>query len=222
MNRIDEIINQVTKKECVVADIGSDHAFVALKLLDKGFVKTIYNVEINEIPLQNSINNTAAYLKTGKVKNVINDGLKDWKYDKHFDYVVISGMGGNNIIHIIENMDKDIIVDHFILFPNNNADKLRHFLSSKGYYFEFEKIVFEKKYFYQLIHATKSKTKNSLIAKTKNDFYFGVHNLKNKDAVFEKMLFERLKYIKNLNAEKYNDKIKEEIKIINDYFKKTI
>jgi tRNA A22 N-methylase len=77
MNRIDEIINQVTKKECVVADIGSDHAFVALKLLDKGFVKTIYNVEINEIPLQNSINNTAAYLKTGKVKNVINDGLKD-------------------------------------------------------------------------------------------------------------------------------------------------
>ena len=65
MNRIDEIINQVTKKECVVADIGSDHAFVALKLLDKGFVKTIYNVEINEIPLQNSINNTAAYLKTG-------------------------------------------------------------------------------------------------------------------------------------------------------------
>ena len=71
MNRIDEIINQVTKKECVVADIGSDHAFVALKLLDKGFVKTIYNVEINEIPLQNSINNTAAYLKTGKVKNVI-------------------------------------------------------------------------------------------------------------------------------------------------------
>ena len=175
MNRIDEIINQVTKKECVVADIGSDHAFVALKLLDKGFVKTIYNVEINEIPLQNSINNTAAYLKTGKVKNVINDGLKDWKYDKHFDYVVISGMGGNNIIHIIENMDKDIIVDHFILFPNNNADKLRYFLSSKGYYFE-----------------------------------------------FEKMLSERLKYIKNLNAEKYNDKIKEEIKIINDYFKKTI
>ena len=87
MNRIDEIINQVTKKECVVADIGSDHAFVALKLLDKGFVKTIYNVEINEIPLQNSINNTAAYLKTGKVKNVINDGLKDWKYDKHFDYL---------------------------------------------------------------------------------------------------------------------------------------
>ena len=131
-------------------------------------------------------------------------------------------MGGNNIIHIIENMDKDIIVDHFILFPNNNADKLRHFLSSKGYYFEFEKIVFEKKYFYQLIHATKSKTKNSLVAKTKNDFYFGVHNLKNRDAVFEKMLSERLKYIKNLNAEKYNDKIKEEIKIINDYFKKTI
>lgn len=222
MSRFDEIINQITKKECVVADIGSDHAFVALRLLDKGIVKTIYNVEINKIPLQNSINNTLQYLKTGKVKNIINDGLKNWNYDKHFDYVVISGMGGNNIIHIIENIDKDIIVDHFILFPNNNADKLRSYLSFKGYYFEFEKVVMERGYFYQLIHVTKSKTKNSLFAKTKYDFYFGVHNLKNRDSMFEKMLLERLKYIKNSDAEKFNDKIKEEIKIINDYFKKTI
>lgn len=222
MSRFDEIINQITKKECVVADIGSDHAFVALRLLDKGIVKTIYNVEINKIPLQNSINNTAPYLKTGKVKNIINDGLKDWNYDKHFDYVVISGMGGNNIIYIIENIDKDIIVDHFILIPNNNADKLRSYLSSKGYYFEFEKVVMERSYFYQLIHVTKSKTKNSLFAKTKYDFYFGVQNLKNRDSMFEKMLLERLKYIKNSGAEKFNDKIREEIKIINDYFKKTI
>jgi len=222
MNRIDEIIKQITKKQCVVADIGSDHAFVALKLLEKDCVKIIYNVEINEIPLQNSINNTAPYLKTGKVKNVINDGLKDWKYEKHFDYVVISGMGGNNIINIIENMDKDIIVDHFILFPNNNADKLRSYLSSRGYYYEFEKVVLERNYFYQLIHVTKSKTKNSLTAKTKNDFYFGVYNLKNKDPIFEKMLSERLQYIKNSGAEKYNEKIREEIKIVNDYFKKTV
>ena len=56
----------------------------------------------------------------------------------------------------------------------------------------------------------------------KYDFYFGVHNLKNRDSMFEKMLLERLKYIKNSDAEKFNDKIKEEIKIINDYFKKTI
>lgn len=222
MSRIDEIVNRIAKKECVVADIGSDHAFVALKLLDKGIINTIYNVEINEIPLQNSINNTVQYLKTGKVKNVINDGLNGWKYDKHFDYVVISGMGGNNIIHIIENMDKDITVANFILFPNNNADKLRSYLSSKGYYFEFEKVVMERGYFYQLIHVTKTKTKNSLVAKTKNDFYFGVHNLKNKDLVFEKMLAERLEYIKASAAWKFNGKIKEEIKIINDYFKKTI
>ena len=61
-----------------------------------------------------------------------------------------------------------------------------------------------------------------LLLGTKYDFYFGVHNLKNRDSMFEKMLLERLKYIKNSDAEKFNDKIKEEIKIINDYFKKTI
>ena len=90
MNRIDAIVKRIKRKKCIVADIGSDHAFLALSLLKSKNIGKIFNVEINKKPLNNSINNTKQYAKTKKVINVLNDGLRKWKYDKYFDYGSIS------------------------------------------------------------------------------------------------------------------------------------
>ena len=223
MNRIDAIVKRIKRKKCIVADIGSDHAFLALSLLKSKNIGKIFNVEINKKPLNTSINNTKRYAKTKKVINVLNDGLRKWKYDKYFDYVVISGMGGNNIINIIKNIDKEIKIDNLILVPNNGNTLLRKFLSKQGWYFKYEQIILEHKYYYQLIHVTKHKTVNCLAAKNKNDYYFGVYNLKHQSANFSKMLKHRLQFIKNNpQAIKYNKNIKQEMELINDYFKRTI
>ena len=64
MNRIAAIANRIKKEKCIVADIGSDHAFLALILLKNKKVGKIYNIEINEKPLNVSINNTKEYIKT--------------------------------------------------------------------------------------------------------------------------------------------------------------
>lgn len=223
MNRINEIVKRIKKKECIVADIGSDHAFLALTLLKTKNIGKIYNIEINEKPLKVSINNTKRYIKTKKVINILNDGLKKWQYDMHFDYVVISGMGGNNIINIIKNIDKAIQVDNFILVPNNGTTLLRKFLSKQGWYFQYEQTILEYNYYYQLIHVNKHKTAKSLIAKDKNDYYFGIYNLKHHSVNFNSMLKQRLKFIKNNSqAIKYNKSIKQEMELINDYFKKAV
>ena len=223
MNRIKAIVKRIKKKECIVADIGSDHAFLALALLKNKIVSKIYNVEINEKPLNISINNTKQYIKTKKVVNVLNDGLRKWKYDKHFDYVVISGIGGKKIINIIKNIDKDIQINNFILVPNNGTTSLRKFLSKQGWYFQYEQTILEHNYYYQLIHVSKHKTSNCLLANDKNDYFFGIYNLKHQSINFNNMLKQRLEFIKN-NPQliKYNKNIKQEMELINDYFKKTI
>lgn len=223
MNRINAIAKRIKKKECIVADVGSDHAFLALILLKNKKVGKIYNIEINEKPLNVSINNTKEYIKTKKVVNVLNDGLKKWKYDKRFDYVVISGMGGNKIIDIIKSIEEDVKIENFILVPNNATTSLRKFLSTQGWYFQYEQTIFEHNYYYQLIHVSKHKTIKSLFAKDKNDYYFGIYNLKHQSVNFNKMLKQRLEFIKN-NPQtiKYNRSIKQEMELINDYFKKTI
>ena len=223
MNRINEIVKQIKKKKCIVADIGSDHAFLALELLKLKIVNRIYNVEINQKPLNASINNTEEYASSKKVINVLNDGLKNWKHEKYFDYVVISGMGGNTIVNIIKCIDSDITIDNFVLIPNNKVDTLRKFLSKNNLYFEYEKTIREHDYYYQLIQVTKNKTKNSLVAKTTKDYYFGVYNLKHRSLSFNKMLRQRLKFIQN-NSKliKYNKNIEHEMRLINGYFKKSV
>jgi len=77
MNRIAAIANRIKKEKCIVADIGSDHAFLALEILKNKKVNKIYNIEINQKPLNMSINNTRKYATTNKVINVLNDGLKN-------------------------------------------------------------------------------------------------------------------------------------------------
>ncbi len=223
MNRIVAIANRIKKEKCIVADIGSDHAFLALELLKHKKVNKIYNIEINQKPLNTSINNTRKYVTMNKVVNVLNDGLKNWKYEKHFDYVVISGMGSNKIINIISNIDKDIQIDSLIIVSNSELCLLRKFLAENHLYFEYEETIFDRKYYYQLIHVTTEKTKNSLIAKTSNDYYFGIYNLKHKSLLFNKMLMQQLEFIKtNPNAIKYNKNIRNEMRLISDYFKRNI
>lgn len=223
MNRINAIARRIKKKECIVADIGSDHAFLALTLLKNKNVGKIYNIEINEKPLNVSINNTKQYIKTKRVVNVLNDGLRKWKYDKHFDYVVISGVGGKKIIKIIKNIDGDIQIDNFVLVPNNGTTSLRKFLSKQGWYFQYEQTILDHNYYYQLIHVSKHKIIKYLLAKDKNDYYFGIYNLKHQSVNFDNMLKQRLEFIKNnQQAIKYNKNMKQEMELINDYFKKTI
>ena len=132
-------------------------------------------------------------------------------------------MGGNTIVNIIKCIDSDITIDNFVLITNNKVDTLRKFLSKNNLYFEYEKTIREHDYYYQLIQVTKNKTKNSLVAKTTKDYYFGVYNLKHRSLSFNKMLRQRLKFIQN-NSKliKYNKNIEHEMRLINGYFKKSV
>ena len=214
MKRLDCIVSLINNKKAIVADIGSDHAFLAVKLLKNKKVKIVYNIEINQKPLETGIRNLKANFVYKNTVNVINDGLKNWKHTKSFDYVVISGMGGKNIVEILKNAK--VKIKNLILCPNNNVFMLRQYLSKHNWKFVFEAIVNESKYFYPVIYV--SKTKGIKYSNNK-DWYFGKLNLKKKDRNFVKMNNERLKYLKKNKIAKYNKKYALEVKLLNDYCK---
>ena len=211
MKRLDCIASLINNKKAIVADIGSDHAFLAVKLLKNKQVKTVYNIELNQKPLDNGIRNLKANFVYKNTVNVINDGLKNWKKTKSFDYVVISGMGGKNIVEILKNTK--VKINFLILCPNNNAFMLRKYLSNHNWKFVFETIVKESKYYYPVICV--SKTKGIKYSNNK-DWYFGKLNLKQKEVNFVKMNKERLNYLKKNKIAKYNKKYAMEVKLLND------
>ncbi len=88
-------------------DIGCDHCYLAISLLQQHKAQTVINIDIHPDPLAAGIKNLQKYGLIDHTINLVNDGLKDLKLSdpvfqgiKSIDTCVIAGMGSNNIIEI--------------------------------------------------------------------------------------------------------------------------
>ncbi|MDE5600467.1 MAG: class I SAM-dependent methyltransferase [Oscillospiraceae bacterium] len=135
----------------VVADIGCDHAYLAIYLAMKKS-KLVYAVDINEKPLSRARKNIEKYCVLDKVKLILSDGLKNVPHS--VDTVIISGIGGKLISKIIfsEQWLKDR-KKHLILQPQTFLTKLREDLYLNGFEIEDEMPVVETKRSYCVISA---------------------------------------------------------------------
>ena len=179
MTKIKTIVNLIKPCKCVY-DIGSDHAYLSILLLQEKKVKLVVNIDKNKKPLLNGINNLKKENLLTKTLNIQSDGFNQI-IDTNLsipDYVVMSGIGGLNMIKILELMPKEFITSKFILVPNSNEYLLRKWVNDNNYSIFNEKIIYEKKKFYHLIEFQKNKIFENL---SELELHFGPINLsKNK------------------------------------------
>ncbi len=203
-----------------VIDIGSDHAYLAINLLNNKKAQMVCNVEVNQKPLEAGINNLIKYNCLDKTQNILNNGLKDINTkldDIHFDYLTIAGMGSNNIIEILQH--NQLIVDTYILQTNRNEYALRHWLIHHGYSILQEHVVKERDIFYPILVV--KKVRNHKLYK-KIDLYFGkLSNVKDINLSYayliEQRRFLQQQISKNPQIAKNNTKL---IKLMNKMVKK--
>ncbi len=150
-HRLTEIANLVDGKK--VADIGTDHGYLPIYLLDKGIIDYAVCSDVKEGPLKNAEKNIKKFGFENKTRLCLADGLCGIKPNEA-DTAVIAGMGGEMIANILE---KGIPagIDNFVLQPMRNIDVLRKKLHSIGLVITFEKLVKEKGKFYIIICASK-------------------------------------------------------------------
>ena len=83
-----------------VADIGCDHGYLAIHLLQTGKAQSVIASDINEGPLQSAIRNAEKYGVRNKIEFYLSDGAR--KIPRDFDTMVCAGMGADTIISILE------------------------------------------------------------------------------------------------------------------------
>ncbi len=212
--RINQIVNLI-KPGSIVIDVGSDHAKLAIKLLTNKIATFVYNIEVNQAPLDNTIKNLDKFHLLDKTQNILNDGLKNFQIKDKINYCVIAGMGAKNIANIIENKPNNLNIENFILVPNNNAWFLRRYLKENKYKVVYEEIIKESNHFYELIQVS---LKNGKKIITLEDEYFGPYNLLKKTKIpVEYIKFKLDKFNGNSNLIK-NNKI--EYELIKNYINK--
>ena len=116
-----------------LCDIGTDHAYLPLYLLEGGVITRAVCSDINERPLSSARRNAAERNMESKIDFVLTDGAEGLSSFGANDYS-ICGMGGELIIDIIEraeHLKKEGI--HLILQPMTKCSELIKYLCENGF-----------------------------------------------------------------------------------------
>ena len=127
-----------------LADIGTDHAFVPIRLLESGVCPFAVLVDINEGPVVKAKSHLdECGISADKYDLRQGDGLRPVK-PFEVSSVIIAGMGGENIIDILDyDLQKTKSFKRFILQPRKRAWLLRKYLLKSGFKITEEKLVRE-------------------------------------------------------------------------------
>lgn len=143
--RLQYIADEIKKGE-TMADIGTDHGFLPLYLLEKKKCPKVIMADISGGSLKKAETNCKLVKPKGDYDLRLGNGI-DVLADGEVDVVVIAGMGGLLIGDILEwNLRKSRSVKRYILQPRNNPGRLRHWLCSNGFTIVREGIVREGKF----------------------------------------------------------------------------
>ncbi|HZK25650.1 MAG TPA: class I SAM-dependent methyltransferase [Oscillospiraceae bacterium] len=138
----------------VIADIGTDHAYLPIYLLLEQISQSAVAADINEAPLEQAQETVAAFNCHQKIDLRLGDGLEILQEADGVDTIVIAGLGGRTIASILETgSDKLRQLKRIILQPMNETGYLRLFLAKNGLAIVHEELVLEGKHLYEIILA---------------------------------------------------------------------
>ena len=135
----------------VVADVGCDHAHLAMYLVEQEIAPFVYATDIHKGPLAGARKSIEEAGLSGKIQTVLCDGLTGIQAGA-VSSIVMAGMGGPLMIEIMRSSEAVCRkARELILEPQSEPALLRHFLEDNGYRIISEDMVCEENKFYPVI-----------------------------------------------------------------------
>ena len=151
-------IGDLVEANSFCLDVGCDHALLDIYLVYRNKNIKAVASDIAEGPLEQAKKNIKRERLDDKIETRLGNGLST--YTDEIDTVIISGMGGRNIIGICkENLKILKKIKTLIISPNNYQIDVKIFLTSNGFYIDNEEFVKDKNFIYQIIILKRGKKK---------------------------------------------------------------
>ena len=147
-----ELVASFVPQGAVLLDVGSDHAYLPIDLVERGQIEGAIAGEVVEGPYQSAVKNVEAHGLKEKIQVRLANGLASFEESDQVSVITIAGMGGRLIATILEEgLDKLANVERLILQPNNREDDLRIWLQEHGFQIVAESILEEASKFYEIL-----------------------------------------------------------------------
>lgn len=141
----------MVSKGYVLADIGTDHGYVPIALIQQKKIPRAIAMDINVGPLQRATEHIAMCQLEDYIETRLSDGVEGLKINEA-DSILIAGMGGELVIHILtEGEDICCKAKELILQPQSELRKVRKFLREHKYKIIDEDMVLEEGKYYPMM-----------------------------------------------------------------------
>ena len=148
-----ETIAEYVLPGSVVADIGTDHAYLPVYLLLEKKISKAIAGDIAEGPCHAAANTVAMYGQRSAVEIRLGSGLSVL-HPGEADCIVLAGMGGSTMVEILEaDLPVAQSAQRLVLQPQTGAMGLRKWLCDNNWSLVAEKLVCENKRLYEIVVA---------------------------------------------------------------------
>ena len=195
-----------------LADVGTDHGYIPIYLLQQKKIPAAIAMDINEGPLERAKEHIALYGLQAYIQTRLSDGVAALK----------PGVGGGLVMHILKNGEKVCqSAKELILQPQSEIENVREFLREEGYAILAEDMVLEDGKFYPMMkvqYQGENAQKASEVLKL-SDLYGGLL-LQNRHPVLktflekEKLIYTGIK--ENLEKQPASEKIRTRLAEVED------
>ena len=135
----------------VLADIGTDHGYVPISLVQRKKIKKAIAMDVNNGPLQRAKEHIAEYQLEEYIETRLSDGVQKLGVGEA-DSILIAGMGGELVMHIIsDGMEVCRNAKELILQPQSELGKVRKFLRENNFEIIDEDMIIEEGKYYPMM-----------------------------------------------------------------------
>ena len=199
----------------VLADVGCDHGYIPIYLIQKGQIPRAIAMDINQGPLLRAREHIREWGLEAYIETRLSDGLKALEPGEA-QCLVIAGMGGPLMERILT-QGAPILKDmkELILQPQSEIGHFRQFLAENGYRIIEEDMVEEEKKYYPMMKAVQG----SMNYTKKAEYLYGKKLLEKRHPVLREFLekedrasrelLKKLTQVETSSAEKRKEELQE-------------
>ena len=138
-----------------VCDVGCDHGYVSIYLIESGKADAVLAMDVNRGPLERARINVEKHGLTGYITLRLSNGLDAYRTGEA-QSLVIAGMGGRLMQSILtKDKEKTADFEELILQPQSELALFRKFLRTEGYAIVQEEMILEGGKFYPMMKVQK-------------------------------------------------------------------
>ena len=152
-NRLKAVAGLVTKGN-VVCDVGCDHGYVSIYLIQQKISPRVIAMDVRKGPLDGAREHIRRSGLEDRIAVRLSDGVEKLQKNEA-DTLLLAGMGGRLMAEILARGEEKILaMKECILQPQSEIPAFRRYLREKGYQVTAEDMILEEGKYYPMMRVT--------------------------------------------------------------------